>query len=408
MKNNLNRRGAIIPLFAIVLPVMIILSLMAMNLSYMQLTESELKIATDAAARAGCRSWSKFQDVEVARQAAAQAAEMNTVAGRPLLLNSNDNDTHITFGSSNRNSDGGRYEFDPVDDATAASGDVVVSGVEVSVVKPTNLLMEVAGLDSFSPTASSIASQIDRDIALAVDRSVSMTYYDGDEPFRAVFNALQSSGAITAAEADDAKSYRGYSENVLQHLTGQVLEYAISRNETRGTGAPVHSRWETLEIATEAFFEALDGTDPLEQVSICSFASTARVDLGLTENLPQAEDTITALVPNGSTAIGDGLLSGLTALNGGAARPNAVPIIIVFTDGVLNGGIAPELAVQQVIADNNNTIVHTVTFTGRPDQAQMRAIAHATGGEHFHANTRAELIEVFRRIATSVPTLLTN
>ena len=78
MKNNLNRRGAIIPLFAIVLPVMIILSLMAMNLSYMQLTESELKIATDAAARAGCRSWSKFQDVEVARQAAAQACLLYT------------------------------------------------------------------------------------------------------------------------------------------------------------------------------------------------------------------------------------------------------------------------------------------------------------------------------------------
>ena len=211
MKIIQNRTGAIIPLFAIVLPVMIILSFMAMNLSYMQLVESELKIATDAAARAGCRSWSSSQDIDTARDFARQAAEFNTVGGRPLLLNASENDTQITFGTSVRNADGGRYEFTPVDDATVLSGGAVVTGVEVSVAKPTNLLLEIANLDSFSPTATSIASQIDRDIALAVDRSVSMTFYDGSEPHRAVINDLQSSGAITSAEADDARRYREYS-----------------------------------------------------------------------------------------------------------------------------------------------------------------------------------------------------
>ena len=408
MKSKQNRHGAIIPMFAIVLPALIILCLIAMNLSYMQLTESELKIATDAAARAGSRAWSTSQDIDHARGFARQAAQMNTVSGRPLLLDSSDNEAEIVFGFSSRDVAGGRFQFTPIDDAMVATGTAIVSGVQVNVVQPTNLLMEVANIDSFNPAASSIASQIDRDIALAVDRSISMAYYNGSEPYRQVFNALEASGAISAAEAEDARNYREFSPNVLENLSGELLEYAISRTETRGTGRPVHSRWETLEIAAEAFFEALAGTDPVEQVSISSFASNARIDLELSENLQPAEDTVKALVPTGSTAIGDGLLSGLTALTGVGRRQSAVPIIILFTDGVLNGGTDPDLAVQQVITQNPNTIVHAVTFTTAADQGLMRSIAHATNGEHFHANTRDELVDIFRRIAASVPTLLTQ
>ena len=409
MKITQSRHGAIVPLFALLLPVMIILCLIAMNLSYMQLTQSELKIATDAAARAGCRAWSDSQDMETARAAARLAAEMNTVSGRPLLLDSNDNtDAQIVFGASIRDVNGGRYQFTPIDDA-AVLGGALVSGVEVSVVQPTNLLLRVANVETFNPATSSIASQIDRDIALVIDRSISMTYYNGDEPFRQVIDALLAAGTISQPEADDARSYRAYSQNVLDHFTGQALEYAIARNATRGTeDVPIHSRWESLEIASEAFFQAIDETHPIEQVAVSSFSSDSRVDLELSENLQLAEDTVNALNPAGSTAIGDGLLSGLATLGGPARRQSAVPVIILFTDGQLNGGIDPNTAVQQVIAQNPNTVIHAVTFSTAADQGLMRSIANATHGEHFHANTRQELIDVFKRIAASVPTLLTQ
>ena len=122
MKSKQNRHGAIIPMFAIVLPVLIILCLIAMNLSYMQLTESELKIATDAAARAGSRAWSTSQDIDHARGFARQAAQMNTVSGRPLLLDSSDNEAEIVFGFSSRDVAGGRFQFTPIDDAMVATG----------------------------------------------------------------------------------------------------------------------------------------------------------------------------------------------------------------------------------------------------------------------------------------------
>ena len=132
MKIKQNRHGAIVPLFAIVLPVMILLSAVAMNLSYMQLTESELKIATDAAARAGCRSWSTSQDMTTARNTAAQVAALNTVGGRALIFDSNGTDAQIIFGGSVRNEDGGRYQFTPIDDALVQGG-AMVSGVQVNI-----------------------------------------------------------------------------------------------------------------------------------------------------------------------------------------------------------------------------------------------------------------------------------
>ena len=75
------RRAVILPMFAILLPILLIVCFMVINLAQMQLTRTELKIATDAAARAGGRAWSKHHDVAVARQFASTAAELNDVAG---------------------------------------------------------------------------------------------------------------------------------------------------------------------------------------------------------------------------------------------------------------------------------------------------------------------------------------
>ncbi len=44
------RKGAIVPLFLVLLPVLLILCGFAINLAYMQLVSTELKVATDAAA----------------------------------------------------------------------------------------------------------------------------------------------------------------------------------------------------------------------------------------------------------------------------------------------------------------------------------------------------------------------
>lgn len=395
-------------MFAVLLPVMLILCFMAINLSYMQLTQTELKIGTDAAARAGGRAWSNSQSLSTARDFARQAAELNMVSGRPLVLGTNEADGEIVFGSSVRGAGGGRYEFSPIDDLDIQGG-TIASGVRVTATHPTSLLFELASIGSFTPSATSVASQIDRDIALVIDRSSSMGFYRDADALRNVIDGLRDAGTIDGVEANDARRYRSYSDNVLDHLSGEILEYAISRNATRGTGAAVHSRWSVFLDSIGLFFNIVNDTAQNEQVSVSSFASNSRVDIQLTQNMTLAENAINSLVPNGSTAIGDGLLSAVETLRTPAARATALKSMIVLTDGIPNGGsIDAVVAAQQIVAANPDIVIYTITFTPVADQNTMARVAAAANGRHFHADTAEQLDAVFEEIALTLPTIVTE
>jgi hypothetical protein len=38
----------------------------------------------------------------------------------------------------------------------------------------------------------------------------------------------------------------------------------------------------------------------------------------------------------------------------------------------------------------------------------MKDVAAATGGQHFHAPTATELVKIFKKIASTLPVMLTN
>ena len=62
---KLNRDGAIIPLFAILLPILLVLAAFSVNLASMQLTTTELRITTDVASHAGGRALNVFQNMDL-------------------------------------------------------------------------------------------------------------------------------------------------------------------------------------------------------------------------------------------------------------------------------------------------------------------------------------------------------
>ena len=56
-----DRKGAVLPLFALLLPVIMILCGFAINMAYMQLVATEMKVSTDVASHAGGRALSEAQ-----------------------------------------------------------------------------------------------------------------------------------------------------------------------------------------------------------------------------------------------------------------------------------------------------------------------------------------------------------
>src|SRR5262245_13115878 len=115
MRNHLNtnrkvsRRGAMLVLIAVCLPLCIIMAAFAVNVAWMQLVRTELRTSTDAAARAGAKELSLSQTTAEAKTAAKNAAKRNLVAGAPLLLA----DSDIEFGNSSQPTDTSRFVFTP-------------------------------------------------------------------------------------------------------------------------------------------------------------------------------------------------------------------------------------------------------------------------------------------------------
>src|SRR3954465_7132573 len=84
------RRGAMLVLVAVCLPLIIIMAAFAVDVAWMQLVRTELRTSTDAAARAGAKELSLAQDINVAKSMAKTLAKRNKVAGDPLLLADSD------------------------------------------------------------------------------------------------------------------------------------------------------------------------------------------------------------------------------------------------------------------------------------------------------------------------------
>jgi Ca-activated chloride channel homolog len=369
--NARHRRGAMLVFIAICLPLLIIMAAFAIDVAWMQLTRTELRTATDSAARAGAKELSLKQDVTAAKTKAKAAAARNNVAGEPLLLT--DADVHV--GKSVQIGTG-RFNFT---DGGAKPNAVRVWGKRTIDSKsgPVDLMFsKVLGVDQFQPVEVASSTQLDRDICLVVDRS------------------------------------------------GSMMWTLTSDNYPKGTKEcdkphPTQSRWGALATSVTAFLDELTSTVQDEHVALVSYSSNTS-DCGNTYKMSQIDsdlvsdysviqskmNKLSSKPVKGSTAISAGIDDGVKVLTGAKIRPFAVKTIILMTDGVHNLGREPVLAAQD--AAKQDITIHTITFSDEADIKRMEAVAAATGGKHFHASTNAELTAIFREIAATLPVLTTE
>ncbi|MCP4175336.1 MAG: VWA domain-containing protein [Fuerstiella sp.] len=342
-----DRRGAMLPLIVICLPVILAFSAYAVNIAWMQLTRTELRTATDAAARAGSRMLSRTQDTDIARSVAIDAASRNTVAGNALALDSAD----VTFGTSAPDAAGDWLFTQKPEDTNGLNG-VHITGRRTSGSASGSVPMLFTGLfdrGHFEPVKTAVASHMDRDVMLVLDRSGSMA---------------------------------------------------------RRT--PGGNRWRDMKRAVTAFLSALISTPQDELVGVATYSTSSTLDENMTLNYAQLTATIDKLSVGGWTAIGKGLQDGIAGITDPSfARANAAKTIVVMTDGQHNRGIMPEIVARKA-HDTYGITVHTITFSRSADRSHMQLVARNGGGRHWHADDQAELIAVFEEIANNLPTLLTE
>jgi Ca-activated chloride channel homolog len=438
------RRAAILPMFAFLMPVFLVLCGLAINVSYLRLVRTEMRIANDATAHAAGRAMSIYQNTDSSIAVAIAAAPRNMVAGQAYSVTA----TNLQFGLSTRTQNGfGRYAFTGHAKAAVDNGTKRANSILLTSTKPIPLLIRAfPGMNTVNVGHRSIATQVDRDIALVLDRSGSMIWFKDRTAWNAVFDNLLARGRISSTECtlakngwDDSHSYCPFqtfpannndnftnggrnenyfiSNNTWTKLTADknlsanhlaVYEFLYDCGWVSNTRAPRHSRWAQLEVGVNAFFDILDATDQEELVSLVTFSSGSTLNYSLTTSYAPIRSYVGANYPSGATAIGAGIQTGIPSIMEATnARNFAAKTIVVLTDGENNANPDP-VAVVQGMSDTYNITVHAVTFTTGADQTRMQQVAAAGGGKHFHSNDTVGLVQIFEEIANNLPTILTE
>ncbi len=358
-------------LIAALLPAFAIFAAIAINIAYMSLARTELRVSTDAASRAGARMLVVAGSKDQAKIFARDAANRNLVAGQPLQLS----DSDFEFGRSERSSQNAKYIFTR-DESLPNPNAMRLDGrrVQGSASGPITLFMpRITDIGIFEPTHSAVSTQLELDLALVIDRSGSMAF------------------------ADDEVAQVG------------VLPAAAPAGWGFGQPIPPNSRWQDAINGVNIFLGALSQTPQSEHVALVTYQSSATRDVELTSNHASVLNALTgysAAFNGGGTNIGSGIDSGLATFTTGFERSWAIKVIVLLTDGIHYTGTNPVSAANR--ARDNSVVIYTVTFSEEADQAKMQTVADRTGGLHYHANTGTELMSAFQAIANRLPTLLTE
>ena len=332
-----NRTGAMLPMVAVTIIILFIACAFAADVARMHLTRSELRTATDAAARAGVETLARAESTDLATEAAVAIARENIVAGVGLNLNPD----QIVFGNSVRGTDG-QFTFTESSDVIN-SVRVVGQRTADSPDGPVALLFgPLIGTDTFSPTMSSTAVRVDRDIAIVLDKSGSM----GRE-----------------------------------------------------------GRFEGLQNGLDVFLTAMEESIPEEHVSLTVYDTFPQKLVDMTPDTIALREAFATQTPDGFTGIGRALEIGLDSIqnDAGSRGPFTLKSVVLMTDGRQNRGINP-IAVSQE-ARRLGITVHTLTFSEGANQDLMIRVAENTGGIHVHADTNEQLADAFEQIANTIQIL---
>ncbi|MEI8372406.1 MAG: VWA domain-containing protein [Planctomycetota bacterium] len=382
------RRGAIAPMVAVSLPMLIVMAGFSINLAYMELTRGQLRVSCDSAAKAALVRYGTWpsgasQAQSDSRTFARTVSANNLVANQSVTFS----DANIVFGNSTKNGSG-IYVF--------TSGGTPSNGVQVTgTVNPPLLLAAFLPLSNFTTSQTSVATRISHDIVLVLDRSASMAF------------DLSSSEFVYPSDRSSQAS---------------MLQCYFTPPSTTA------SRWKALSDAVTSFVSTLQARNLDVHVALVTYSEDytfgsytsvkSSLDVPLT-SLTSILDPITPVMTAwnqkvllGDTNIEAGLTTGQTELTGARSRIVADRTIILLTDGVPTSGNTNIPAVVQNLRQNSQIMTHVITFGGQAAsgtvQTSMQSAATAGNGMFFNAPTAATLQQAFQTIADSLPAVLTD
>jgi Ca-activated chloride channel family protein len=379
------RRGAVSVLVGCFLIVFVMLAAFSIDAAYIQLVQTQLQAATDAAAKAGTAALVQGKSDSQAIQAAVSMAALNNVNGKAFTLNT----SNVVVGQSQLQSDG-TWQFvagAKPSQAMQISGDLSKNSGNGSV----GLFFAAAfSTKSVDLTSTSVASAFAVEVCLCLDRSHSMCF-------------------------DQTGTTWSYPSPI-----GTDWVTGIKTKPTSG------SRWLALDSAIQSFCNILKNANAPPRVAVVTWGSdigtntteysltgqtapAVKTDLSLSTDMTAVYNAVHARSLNvmlGGTSMATGMDAASDILTASNVKPYAKKIMILMTDGQWNAGRDPLAAAADAAADG--ITIHCICFLQNADQTTCKSIASMTGGKFYFATDAASLNQAFQDLAYSLPIVLTK
>lgn len=389
------RRGASMVLIVFMLFTFVVTAAITIDYAHIQLVQTEMRVATDAAAKAGAEALARNASTTDAINEALRYAELNTVAGEPLLIHSSD----VTVGRLAAGPDG-RWDF--VADLTPPNAMRINARTGGTARHPAIPLFfgQILGRRDFSPHHQATAGHQQVEICLCLDRSGSMLFDMSGEEF------------VYPPDNPNLSDFTDWGEQWQYHLSPPH---------------PDHSRWAVLAGAVELFLDEAAKQNPPPRISLVTWGSdyempispytwfhASTVDVPLPSaaswetNRADVENAVQQLGENpmmGATNLSAGLDAAVGDLSGSNSDDRSNKFVILLTDGMWNEGRSPLDAANDALAAG--ITVHTVTML-TAHQADVEQVSLITGGRYYNTNNADELRAAFEELARSLPIALVD
>lgn len=392
------RNGTALVLITVMLFVFAMMTAITIDFAVIQLTRTEMRAATDAAAKAGAEALARTENVAEARTAAIEYASLNTVANNPLQIRESD----IEIGRLEEVEDQSRLQFflgatppNAVRVNAKTGGDALHPAIPL-------FFSGIHGQPDFAPSYMATAGQQEVEVCLVLDRSGSMLFDMSGEEY------------VYPPNNPNLSNFTAW---------GTVWRYHLSPPH------PTESRWAVLADAIDLFLYEAGQFEPPPRTALVTWASnytmpvapnTVFYDATTNYLLPAFQghswggnkSAIQSIVQQlgsqpmmGATNLSAGLDQGVAVLTGANSKNFTNKVVILFTDGEWNEGRNPIQAAYD--ARDAGVIVHCITFL-TTDQADIRNVAEITGGRYYFTQNEAELRNAFEELARSLPVVLTE
>jgi Ca-activated chloride channel homolog len=395
-KGSSRRRGAAFVLIAICMFAFVVVAAMTVDFSYMQLVQSELRVATDAAAKAGAEALARTEDVGLAKAAAVQYAAANRVGGKPFIISTND----VELGRVSPQGTG-RWTFTSGGTPNAVRINAKTGGSASHSAIPM-FFGRVLGVNSFTPSQTATAGQQEVEVCLCLDRSGSMLF------------DMSGTDWVYPPNNPNLSTFTAWGTTWQNHLSPPH---------------PTASRWAVLRDAVDVFLTEAGKFNPPPRTSLVTWgsdytmpiapstvysSSTTDVSLPSTSNADwnankvQIQNAITHLNNQpmmGGTNLSSGLDRAVSVLKGNNSSLYTNKVIILLTDGQWNSGRDPVLAAYD--ARGQGITVHTVSML-TSSQSALQSVATITGGKYISTSNQAQLRAAFEELAHSLPVVITD